>query len=692
MQQAETESPTLQQPLTVLKGVGRKTAESLAAAGLETLQDLLFHLPYRYQDRTRVTPVACLRDHDVAVVEITITASHVVFARKRSLIVQGRDLSGEVECRFFHFNKSQQAALAAGKTMRLFGECRQFGNKLSFIHPEYKLVEPGDVLPVAETLTPVYRSVAGFSQRNIAKLISQALTVVKAEDIPELLPSSETTNLHEVLSILHHPTPDIQCALLEAGEHPLQRRLILEELVAHQCAMQRLQSEQFSQHAYALQLDTKLWQTFYKQLPFQLTNAQQRVLTEIGNDLSQAQPMQRLLQGDVGAGKTIIALLTCLHALANGKQAAMMAPTEILAEQHYLGAMQQLAPLGIEIAWLSGKLPAAQKRATQELIATGKAQLIIGTHALLQKNVTFADLAVVVIDEQHRFGVHQRLALCEKGGAGLTPHQLVMTATPIPRTLAMTAFAHLHVSLLDELPPGRTPVKTIAIPNSKRDEVIARIQAVVSAGRQVYWVCTLIEESEALQCQAAQACYEQLQQALPVLKLALIHGRLKSQDKEAIMQQFASGDIDVLVATTVIEVGVNVPNASLMVIENPERLGLAQLHQLRGRVGRGSAESFCVLLYQTPLSRDAKRRLHILRETNDGFVIAEEDLSLRGPGEVLGTRQTGVAQYRLADLLRDADLLADAQKVAKTLLKAHDPVIDSLINRWLKHGEEYGKV
>lgn len=691
-------------PCTRLSGVGPKIAEKLQKCAINTIQDLLFHLPFRYQDRTHVTPIINLRPNDFAVIEGVIQHTEITGSRKPSLLVTLRDGSGQINLRFFHFMAAQQEQLAAGTRLRCFGEVKAgFRGGLEMFHPEYRRILAEDIMPVDETLTPIYPTTEGLNQKTLQNLTAQALRLLEeGHFLQELLPEKILRSLNmpalaEAIAFLHRPPPDVPMQQLvqqlEDGKHPAQQRLAFEELLAHRLSMRKLRAKAQSHQAPRLQHDQDLVQKFLDNLPFKPTNAQVRVNQEISHDLLQNYPMLRLVQGDVGSGKTLVAAVAMLQAVSNGYQAALMAPTDLLAEQHYYNFSNWLANFGISIAWLAGKHKGKLRSKTLETLKDGTAQIIIGTHALFQDLVQFNKLGLIVVDEQHRFGVHQRLALREKGANGNEfPHQLIMTATPIPRTLSMTAYADLDFSVIDELPPGRTPVKTVVISDSKRHEVIVRIQQVCQEQRQVYWVCPLIEESEILQCQAAEKTFELLLQELPHLRIALIHGRLKPKEKELIMWQFKQHEIDLLVATTVIEVGVDVPNASLMIMENAERLGLSQLHQLRGRVGRGATESFCVLLYQSPLSHMAKQRLSIMRESTDGFLIAQKDLELRGPGEVLGTKQTGLMQFRIADLKRDQHLLEQISQVAAELFHESPEVADAIIQRWLGDDEKYGVV
>ena len=684
-------------PVTAMKGVGPRNAERLEKIGISSVQDVLFHLPSRYQDRTRVLAIGTLRPGDQAVIEAKVELADIKFGRRRSLLVRVADGTGSLTLRFFHFSGAQKASLVRGVKLRCFGEVRSGPSSLEMIHPEYQRIDAEQESEVEESLTPIYPTTEGMHQLSWRGMTDQALQLLEQETnglhewLPqELLSKMQLTELGAAVRFLHRPPPDADQDLLLTGKHPAQKRLAFEELLAHQLGLRKLRSQLRKTKAPLLQGSGQLVQTLLQQLPFQLTSAQQRVTQEISNDINQPHPMMRLIQGDVGSGKTVVAALAALQAVEAGFQVAIMAPTELLAEQHMLNLHGWLQPLNVEVAWLTSRHKGKSRQETLATIADGTAQVIVGTHALFQDDVSYNRLGLVIIDEQHRFGVHQRMALRDKGAGGqLVPHQLIMTATPIPRTLAMTAYADLDLSIIDELPPGRKPVTTVVLPNSRRSEVVQRVESACQEGRQAYWVCTLIEESEALQCQAAEDSAAELEQALPDLKVGLVHGRLKAADKESIMANFKQGKLDLLVATTVIEVGVDVPNASLMVIENPERLGLAQLHQLRGRIGRGSAESHCVLMYHSPISENARERLGIMRETNDGFVIAQKDLELRGPGEVLGTRQTGEMQFRIADVMRDQPLLPQVQQAAELILQNYPESVEPLMQRWIADRERY---
>jgi ATP-dependent DNA helicase RecG len=685
-------------PLSSLKGVGPGISAKLEKIQLFTVQDLLFHLPLRYEDRTRVTAIRDLVAGLHTNIVGQVVSNQVMQGKRRMLLVSISDGSGTVTLRFFHFSASQKNNLAVGQTIRCYGEIQRGARTFEIIHPEYKNVNATtNNVPVDETLTPVYPTTDGLRQASIRNLTEQALQKLATANLQELLPEQfcpDGLTLAQAVALVHRPSPDISVQLLEQGRHPAQLRLIKEELLAHNLSMLDYRSENDSHQAKPMQTTDKLEALFLQQLPFSPTNAQQRVVAEIKQDLAKTKPMMRLVQGDVGSGKTLVAALSALTVISEGYQVALMAPTEILAEQHALNFQQWFSPLGINVAWLAGKTKAKQKRETLQKLVEGEIQLIVGTHALFQQDVEFAKLALIIIDEQHRFGVHQRMSLREKGAfEQCYPHQLIMTATPIPRTLAMTAYADLDTSIIDELPPGRTPVQTVAIPDTRRDDVISRIHQVChEQNRQAYWVCTLIEESEVLECQAAEDTAQYLQAELTGLAVGLIHGRMKAKEKQEIMDAFKQGHIHLLVATTVIEVGVDVPNASLMIIENPERLGLAQLHQLRGRVGRGAVASHCVLMYKSPLSKTAQKRLSVLRESNDGFYIAQRDLEIRGPGEVLGTKQTGLADLKIADLVRDADLVPEIQQQAYLIAQQYPDIVPKLIKRWLGNKTIYAQV
>ncbi|MBU8976839.1 MULTISPECIES: ATP-dependent DNA helicase RecG [unclassified Lysobacter] len=689
-----------QQPISALKGVGPRVAEKLAARGLATLQDLWLQLPRQYEDRTAITPVSLLQPGVAAQVEGRVEAVERGFRYRPMLRVAiGDDSHGTLVLRFFHFRAAQVAQFQVGARVRCYGTPRPGQHGLEIVHPSYRLLDDAGDDALGSSLDPVYPAIEGLGPVSLRRLIGQALDRLPDEDALELLPrelrdafrlpgGGRVPSLREALLTVHRPPQDADVAALLAGRHPAQRRLALEELLAHHLSLRRQRIAQQA-HAAPVLRDVVLAGKLRERLPFALTGAQERVFAQIQADLTQPHPMLRLVQGDVGSGKTVVAALAAMNAVDAGKQAALMAPTELLAEQHLNNLRGWLEPLGVRVAWLAGKVTGKARAKVLEEVASGEAQVVVGTHALMQEGVAFRDLALAIVDEQHRFGVHQRLALRDKGTGGggngdaIVPHQLVMTATPIPRTLAMAAYADLDVSAIDELPPGRTPVQTVALSAERRPELVERIRKACAEGRQAYWVCTLIDDSDEVVAQAAQSTFEDLSKRLPELRVGLVHGRMKAAEKQATMRAFKDGEIGLLVATTVIEVGVDVPNASLMIIENAERLGLAQLHQLRGRVGRGSAASSCVMLYQAPLSQMARQRLETMRETNDGFVIAEKDLELRGPGELLGTRQTGLAQFRVADLARDADLLPQVHELGERLLRESPELAERIVARWV---------
>ncbi|MFO8025166.1 ATP-dependent DNA helicase RecG [Thiohalophilus sp.] len=687
-------------PLTRLKGIGDKMAERFARLGIESVEQLLFHLPLRYEDRTRITPLGALRAGVHAVIQGEVQLSEIKFARRRMLLTRLSDRTGFITLRFFHFNARQQESLSRGNWLRAYGEVRRGSAGLEMVHPEFSMIEPASAPEVEPSLTPIYPATEGLHQLTLRNAMHQALALLRSDrlQLPELLPAEllngeSLPGLKQALLYVHQPPVEADLDELLEAQHPAMQRLIIEDLLAHVLSLRQLRQRSQTHQARILCVHNEPGERFLAALPFELTGAQQRVVNEIDRDLQQGVPMQRLVQGDVGSGKTVVAALAALAAVQTGAQAAIMAPTEILAEQHYRNFDQWLAPLGINVTWLSGKAKQGERRAALEKLSSGQAAIAVGTHALFQEEVMFDDLALVIIDEQHRFGVHQRLALREKGRRNdVLPHQLIMTATPIPRTLSMAVYADLDCSVIDELPPGRTPVETVVIPDTRRDEVVARVHQACRAGSQVYWVCTLIEESEALQCQAAEETAQVLAEALPDVRIGLVHGRLKPADKEAVMTRFKAGELDLLVATTVIEVGVDVPNAGLMIIENAERLGLAQLHQLRGRVGRGSRASACVLMYHGSLSTNARERLAVMRRSNDGFEIARKDMELRGPGEVLGTRQTGMLQLKIADLQRDEALMPTVIQLSDQLLRDRPEAVTPLIQRWVGQAVRYGSV
>ncbi|MGS2718329.1 ATP-dependent DNA helicase RecG [Eionea flava] len=705
-------------PVTVLKGVGAQLAKKLEKLNIYTLQDLLFHLPRQYADRTRVTPIGQLQPNQSVVIEADIRNTTIAFGKRRSMICRVQDHTGTISLRFYHFSSAQRNTMTEGTRIRCYGETRRGASGLELYHPEYQLLSTtAGSKPLEETLTPIYPITEGITQSRLRSLIKQALTLSKSLEfisfialLPETLLlkqdakqtlSTSTHSLFEPLAYLHSPPKEADLAELLEGQHPYQQLLIMEELTAYQLNLLQLREQRQQQAATPLPAHLGLEQQFIDSLHFSLTSAQQRVIDDIGKDIACSVPMMRLLQGDVGSGKTVVAAIAALRAVANEQQVAIMAPTEILAEQHRNNFDAWFAPLGISVGWLTGKQKVKERREQLAQLASGETQLVVGTHALFQADVMFHQLRLVIIDEQHRFGVHQRLSLRDKGqddqqsensnSYSPVPHQLIMTATPIPRTLAMSAYADLDYSVIDELPKGRIPVETVVISQQRRADIITRINHACQQGRQAYWVCTLIENSDSLEAQAAEEAAELLTQSLPELSIGLVHGRLKPAEKEAVMQAFKAGDIDLLVATTVIEVGVDVPNASLMIIENPERLGLAQLHQLRGRVGRGSEASHCVLLYGENVSLQGKERLQAMRSTRDGFKIAEIDLTLRGPGEVLGTRQTGDIDFALADLRRDLYLMPQVNAYAHAIINDHPQHISALSARWLGKNAQYAQ-
>ncbi|EAR21930.1 ATP-dependent DNA helicase RecG [Nitrococcus mobilis] len=677
-----------------------RRAARLARLGIRGVDDLLFHLPLRYEDWSRILPLGRARPGQSALVAGVVELAEVVGGRRRRLLCRISDGTGRLTLQFFHFYPNQRKRLQAGVRLLCYGEVRSGPLGLQMTHPQWRVFAPGRPISGEKELTPVYPSTEGLDQASLRRLTRRALEEAMAGRAGvELLPRRLREELGlpkliEALRLLHAPPSTASATDLIARRHPAVRRLILEELLAHRLSLLRLRDHrQLAKSAPKLQGTGALLEAWLARLPFRLTSAQRRVMREVAKDMGQARPMLRLVQGDVGCGKTVIAALAALTTVEAGWQVAFMAPTELLAEQHYRTFQRWLAPLGVETAWLTGRLAASSRREHIKRLANGEIRVVMGTHALFQDQVVFHRLGLAIVDEQHRFGVHQRLALKNKSGVEeIQPHQLIMTATPIPRTLAMTAYADLDVSVIDELPPGRKPIITVAISDARRGQVIERIRHACAEGRQAYWVCTRVEESEACQAEAAEATAQRLRESLPELRVGLVHGRMKGVEKEAVMAGFEAGELQLLVATTVIEVGVDVPNASLMIIENAERFGLAQLHQLRGRIGRGATASSCVLMYHGPLSQTAQARLAILRYTQDGFRIAQRDLELRGPGELLGTRQTGELHYRIADLRRDTDLLPDVRRWAAILLRGCPDQVDALITRWVGEGERYARV
>ncbi|KAA3641533.1 MAG: ATP-dependent DNA helicase RecG [Proteobacteria bacterium] len=681
--------------LSDLNGIGPAAIDKLKQLNIESVLDLLFHLPLRYENKTCITPIDQVRSLQPALVEGVISKSFVIQGKRPILVCEIADDSSSMQLKFFNFYYSQKIKMRSGKRIRAYGEVNQGMHGPEMIHPEFWLDK--DIPPLSDRLTAIYPKSEGLPQKRLQNAVQQALNLLQSGqlDMAELLPKewlsqARLPDLQTALKDVHQPPPDVDMTRLMSGRHPSQERLKIEEMVSHFLALQAIRERHQQQQAPQLFYSAAQKKQFLDRLPFVLTGAQQRVLQEIATDLSRQIPMQRLIQGDVGSGKTVVAAGAIDHALANGQQAVLMAPTSILAEQHRLTLTEYFPD--IDIAFLSGRLNAQDRREQLAKIA-GDARIIIGTHALFQDEVLYRDLALVIIDEQHRFGVHQRLSLKNKGADNnLMPHTLIMTATPIPRTLAQVVYANLDVSVIDELPPNRQVINTVLLDNQKMPQLAERIKAACQRGEQAYWVCTLVEESEHLRAKAAADTYEELKAWFPHLNIGLVHGRLKNDEKAAVMAAFKDGGIQLLVATTVIEVGVDVPNATLMVIENAERLGLSQLHQLRGRVGRGSRQSHCVLMYQSPLSQNAQIRLSTMRDTNDGFEIAKIDLKLRGPGEILGTRQKGAMQFRLVNLETDKDLFLQAKNLAQSMQKSHPKQCRALIHRWQRQAATLAKV
>lgn len=683
-----------------LSGVGPKVEEKLNRIGIYTVQDLLFHLPLRYQDKTRISLIGTLQPGQEALIEGTVETTQIKYGRRRSLLCMLSDESDTLMLRFFHFSRAQQQRLNKGNLLRCYGQIRRGAKTLEMIHPEYRHIDPDNSPAIDKQLTAIYPLTDGLQQRTMQKLSSQALDILSnlEDKLVELLPDEilatfDLPDLISALSYVHRPPPEAKLQLLRDGKHPTQQRLAFEELLSQHLSLQRVRQKTLALRATPLVDQGQLREKFIKILNFKLTQSQEKVLREIAQDLEKNTPMLRLLQGDVGSGKTVVSAFAALHALESSNQVALMVPTELLAEQHFQTFSQWFEKIDIEVLLITGKSTKSERDTYRKVLGNKQRVIAIGTHALFQKDITFSNLGLIIIDEQHRFGVHQRLSLLDKGIVkDSIPHQLIMTATPIPRTLAMTVYADLDLSIIGSPPPNRQTINTVVLSNDRRDEIIARIKAACHCDRQVYWVCTLIEESEVLQCQTATETFQQLTEKLHDINISLIHGRMKNREKEAIMASFKDNKTQLLVATTVIEVGVDVPNASLMIIENSERLGLFQLHQLRGRVGRGNIKSDCVLMYQAPLGELARSRLETMRETNDGFEIAEKDLALRGPGELTGTRQTGLPDLRIADILRDANLLADVQRAAKLLQQKYPQHIDPLLKRWIGKELEYSNV
>lgn len=685
--------------ITSLKGVGPSLERKFSQLGIYNLQDLLFHLPFRYEDRTKLSPINSVKLGDRVQISGEIVSNKILFGQRRSLQCMLRDSTGFIYLRFFHFSSAQKNSLTPGKLLSCYGEVRRGRNGFEIYHPEYKEIYSYDNNSLENSLTPIYPTTDGIQQKRLRSFVKQGIEILNrnhklVEYLPsEILSEYKLCSLEDAIQTLHNPPNCLDLNTLNRGLSSFQQRLAFEELLAHRLCIRKFRKVPNQVLAPSVVFEQGLHEDFLDQLPFKLTNGQESALKDILSDLTQTTPMHRLLQGDVGSGKTVVAAIASIQVIGNGYQVALMAPTEILAEQHFNNFKKWCVPLGIRVGWLSGKIKGALRKETLQDLEFGTCQILIGTHALFQKDVIYNKLGFIIIDEQHRFGVHQRLSLRNKASSSVfQPHQLVMTATPIPRTLAMSVYADLDSTVIKDLPPGRLRVNTAVISNEKRADIVKRIKDACINGRQVYWVCTLIEESEALECEAAEVISLSLANLLPKTRVGLIHGRMRSDEKNSVMTDFKNGDIQLLVATTVIEVGVDVPNASLMIIENAERLGLAQLHQLRGRVGRGNIKSHCILLYQTPLSRDGKLRLGVMRESCDGFYIAEKDLELRGPGQVLGTNQAGLMSFKIADMQRDALLLEDIKNVSESLMLNNKEIVDPLINRWLSNREEYANV
>lgn len=686
----------LSQSCEILTGVGPAIAAKLLKCGIQTIADLIFHLPLRYQDRTRITPIGDLRPNDYAVIAGNVVKTEVKYGKRMMLYCYIQDKTGLLKLRFFHFNKHQVQSFNQCESIRAFGEAKEFANQIEMIHPEYTLLDADKPLIMEETLTPIYPTTEGLSQSRLRQIINLALARSnKSLQQLEWMTDHQLAHYHfptffEAIHLLHNPPPDACISTIEDGTFPALRRIVFDELLAHRVSVEFARLHRSSLSAPGLPINDTLSKQFLAQLPFSLTQAQLKVSSEIAEDLTANKPMLRLIQGDVGCGKTTVAALAALQAIATGYQVALMVPTDILSEQHLKNFQTWLTPLGINCRRLSGKMKIKERRETLAQLANKECQLLIGTHALFQQTVEFNQLGLIIIDEQHRFGVEQRLLLQQKGQKdNQLPHQLLMTATPIPRTLAMTQLAHLDISIIDELPPGRIAINTVVMKQEKKEPIIERLNSAIRDGKQIYWVCTLIEESEKLQCAAATITAEQLKEQLPLARIGLVHGKMKNTEKDETMQAFKQGNLDLLVATTVIEVGVDVPNASLMIIENAERLGLSQLHQLRGRVGRGSIQSHCILLYQSPLSLIGNERLRVMKTTGDGFIIAEKDLELRGAGELLGTRQTGYKAFKIANLARDHDLLNHVNRLAPVLITNHLLIARRIARQWLGEFEQF---
>ncbi len=690
------------QGLRYLKGVGPKIAEKLHKLGLNTQRDLLFHLPLRYEDRTFITPIGSLQAGQRSQIEGEVLHAEVHFRRqgrsRRVLAAKLADRTGMTTLRFFYFNANQQRQFEKGNRVRCFGEVRMAQGELEMVHPETEVIDLDSPSALSQTLTPIYPTTEGLHQLSIKRILQQAIDKQKTDGVAETLPQTwlgkhQFPDFTSAMIDLHSPQSDRDSALIAHNRHPAQHRFIVEELAAHRLALLERRRQIRSRKTPHIVADDKLQQKLCDHLPFELTAAQQRVLADLMQDYATAKPMIRLVQGDVGSGKTVVAALACLPVIASDYQVALMAPTEILTTQHFQNFCSWFSGMGVVVVNLGGADKGKKREHKLKMIASGEAQVVIGTHALFQSSVEFRRLGFIIFDEQHRFGVEQRLALQRKTRDGEMAHQLIMTATPIPRTMAMSVYADLDYSQIDELPPGRKPVATSIVSEQQRDSLIERVARSCEEGGQAYWVCTLVEESDALQCEAAELTYASLCRQLPQMSVGLVHGRMKPAEKEAGIEAFKQGKIHILVATTVIEVGVDVPNASIMIIENPERLGLAQIHQLRGRVGRGAQESFCILLVSNSISELAKNRLEVIRSTQDGFAIAEKDLELRGAGEVLGTRQTGEMSFKIADLVRDQKWFAHVEELAKLLQEpAYSGERAQLLQNWIGERQDYTDV
>ena len=685
------------QSIKHIQGIGPTIEDKLFSMGIKTVYDILFHLPIRYQDRSKVQPIGSIKKDHFVVIEGEIRVSDIIFNKRRNLLCKIQDQTGTITLRFFNFNKTQKNSFRPGIYIRCFGKTSISRGGLEMIHPEYEFINKDSLYKDSEYLTAIYSTTEGLSQKRWRKFISSAFELIKQDEIPELLTKEHlskiknnvTTDIYKTLKLLHYPPVNTDCLKIIEGNHPYQRRLAFEELISQRLSFRILKNKLIQSSVNDLYYCENLEREFIKNLPFSLTKSQYKVLQELKSDLNKKTPMLRLLQGDVGSGKTVIGALLAIQCIKNKKQVALMAPTEILAEQHLNTFLLFFEKYNVSACLLTSKVNKRDKKTILNNLSSGKIDIVIGTHAIIQDSVKFSDLGLVIIDEQHRFGVEQRRILKNKTKNKKSVHQLIMTATPIPRTLAMTFYADLDYSIIDELPPGRKEINTIIVSNDRRKEVIDRIKNACNEGKQVYWICTLVEESETLQCQAAESTAEILSKNLTDINVGLVHGRLKSDEKTQIMSLFKSGDIQLLVATTVVEVGVDVPNASLIVIENPERLGLSQLHQLRGRVGRGEIQSHCVLMYQKPISKNAKERLTAMRETNDGFLLAEKDLALRGAGEMLGTKQSGEKQFRIANLERDMDMIDGVVHVSEIILNEDLNKANELISRWCPLAENY---